>query len=134
MSDLTREAQSLFERYLDCWNRRDLDGVAACFGEPAMFVLPSGAVALPDRPALVALLKKVFAGLETDGFSHTTIGAVTATPCGDGLAVLDAADVRRIRRDGSLLEDIDGHYVMRRSDGAWQLIVAVACNRGWRTV
>jgi hypothetical protein len=126
------EAQALFDKYLECWNARDLEGVAACFSEPSMFLLSSGAVSLPNRSALVALLEKVFAGLEAAGFSHTTIGAVTTAPCGDGLAIVDATDVRRIKADGSLLEEIDGHYVMQKTTGGWRFAVAVACASGWR--
>lgn len=130
---LTQDAAgALFARYLDCWNRRDLEGVAACFAEPAMFVLPAGAVALPDRAALVSMLKTLFEGLEAAGFDRTTVGAVSARDCGAGLAVVDVADVCRLKADGSLLERIDGHYVMRQADGGWEFVVAVACAAGWR--
>ncbi|MEM8729550.1 MAG: nuclear transport factor 2 family protein [Pseudomonadota bacterium] len=133
MNNIIEDVQELFDQYLDCWNKRDLEGVAACFDEPSMFVLPTGAVSSPDRQSLVSLLEKVFAGLEAAGFSHTTIGSVDATPCGDGLAIVDAAEVNRVKKDGSLLEKIDGHYVMRNCDGEWRLIVAVSCASGWRT-
>ncbi len=76
--------------------------------------------------------KKVFAGLEVAGFSHSEVGPVTATPCGDGLAIVDAAKVRRLKADGSLLEEIDGHYVMRETDEGWRFTVAVVCAAGWR--
>jgi hypothetical protein len=133
MRNLSEEAQKLFDQYLDCWNKRDFKGVAACFDEPSMFVLPTGAVSLPDRQALVSLLEKVFAGLDAAGFSHTTIGSIEATSCGHGLAILDATEVNRIKDDGSLLEKIDGHYVMRNCDGEWRFIVAVSCACGWRS-
>ncbi|NKB54394.1 MAG: hypothetical protein GKR97_19675 [Rhizobiaceae bacterium] len=132
MNDATKEAQNLFEKYLDCWNNRDLEGVASCFDEPSVFVLPSGAVPLPNRQALVSLLQNLFAGLEKAGFSHTTIGSIEAKLCGEDLAILDAANVDRIKHDGSLLERIDGHYVMRNCDGQWRLVVAVACTSGWQ--
>ena len=40
---------------------------------------------------------------------------------------------RRLRKDGSLLEVIDGHYVARAEQGAWLFNTAVACAPGWRT-
>ncbi len=132
MSVPESEARALFDRYLDNWNSRNLEGVAECFAEPSMFILPAGAVALPDRIALVGLLEKVFAGLEDVGFSHTTIGEVTTASCGDGLAIVDAADVRRLKSDGSLLEEIDGHYVMQKTASGWRFVVAVSCAAGWR--
>ena len=87
---------------------------------------------LPDRAALVGLLKMIFEGLDANDFSHTTIGSVVARACGEGLAVVDALDVRRLRNDGSLLEAIDGHYTMRHVDGEWQFATALACRQGWR--
>ena len=132
MKDISNEAQALFARYLECWNNRDFEGVAACFDEPSMFVLPTGPVSLPNRQALVELIGKIFDGLEAAGFSHTTIGAIEAHPCGDGLAILDARDVSRFKKDGSILETIDGHYVIRQSGEEWCLAVAVPCATGWK--
>jgi hypothetical protein len=81
---------------------------------------------------MVALLEKVFAGLEADGFDHTEIGLVRATPCNETLAIVDASDVARLRTDGSAIEVIDGHYVASRDSGNWLFSVAVSCARGWR--
>jgi len=132
MTPIQFEAEALFHRYLRSWNGRDLPGVAACFAEPAMFITDEGAVALSDRTAVVALLERLLAGLDAAGFSHTTIGPVRALACGDNLAVVDAQDVRRLKGDGSLLESLDGHYVMRRTDDGWRFAVAMACEQGWR--
>lgn len=132
MSDLTAEVEELYARYLEVWNARDFEGVARCFSEPAMFVLPTAAVSLPDRAAVVALLQKVFAGLEANGFSHSTIGGVTARACGEGLAIVDARDVRRLRADGSAIEVIDGHCVLRKEQGAWMFTTVVTCAPGWQ--
>jgi uncharacterized protein (TIGR02246 family) len=133
MTPIQIEAEALFHRYLRCWNGRDLVGVAACFAEPAMFITDNGTVALPDRQAVVTLLERVFAELDAAGFSRTTIGPVRALACGDALAVVDAQDVRRLKGDGSVLETLDGHYVMRLTDDGWRFAVAMACEPGWRT-
>lgn len=132
MSSSCTGAKALFARYLEYWNARDVSATAACFTEPSMFVFPNGTIALPDHAALAALLKKVFIGLEAAGFSHSEVGSVTATPCGDGLAIVDASRVRRLKTDGSLLEEIDGHYVVRETDEGWRFTVAVVCAAGWR--
>lgn len=129
---LQSEIEGFYETYLTHWNARAFEKVAACFAEPAMFVLPTGAVSLPDRAAMVAMLQGLFARMEADGFSHTTLGPVTVRACGPDLAVADVAKVCRWRADGSLMEEIDGHYVLQRKDGVWRATVAVACNPGWR--
>ncbi|MGI9493548.1 MAG: nuclear transport factor 2 family protein [Geminicoccaceae bacterium] len=132
MTNSSAQAQALFARYLEHWNARDIQAIAACFTEPSMFVLPTGTIAMPDRRALTTLLKKIFDGLDAAGFSHSEVGSVTATPCGDGLAIIDASRVRRLKADGSFLEEIDGHYVVRETDEGWRFTVAVVCVPGWR--
>lgn len=126
------EAEALFDRYLKAWNAHDLPAIAACFAEPAMFILPAGPVTVADRPALVVLLKKVFADLSAAGYSRSTVGPIKARRCGDGIAIVDALDVRRLKQDGSILEEIDGHYVMQRTAEGWRFAVGVVCEGGWQ--
>ena len=132
MADLEQETQKLFDRYLKAWNARDFPGVAACFSEPAMFVLPGATVNLPDRAAIVAMLRKLFETLESQGFSHTTLGRISPRPSGEDLAIVDVRSVKRHRHDGSVLEEIDAHYIMKNENGDWLLTVAVSCSPGWR--
>jgi len=126
------EAEALFDRYLKAWNARDLPAIAACFAEPAMFILPSGPVSVADQPALVLLLEKVFADLVAAGYARSTVGPIKARRCGNGIAIVDALDVRRLNQDGSILEEIDGHYVMQRTAAGWRFAVAVVCEGGWQ--
>ena len=128
---LQTDIDALFDRYLTAWNARDFDGVAACYTYPCLFVLPQASIPVADADAMVSLLTGLFAGLEENGFSHTEIGAVSATSCGDGLAVVDATDVRRLRHDGSVLEIIDGHYIARKEADGWRFNLAVSCTPGW---
>ena len=132
MADLEQETQKLFDRYLKAWNARDFPGIADCFSEPAMFVLPGATVSLPDRATLVKMLTKLFETLENQGFSHTTLGRISPRPSGEDMAIVDVRSVQRHREDGTLLEEIDAHYVMKREDGGWLLTVAVSCAPGWR--
>lgn len=129
---LQDDIKALYSRFLAAWNGRDFAGVAACFTEPAFYSLASADVPLPDRESFAALLEKVFAGLEADGFSHTEVGSISARACGDGLAIVQARNVTRLRKDGSTIEIIDGHYVARKTVDGWRFAVAVTCARGWQ--
>lgn len=131
-TELQGELETLYRQFLTAWNGRDFSGVANCFSEPAFYALPTGDLALPDRATFAALLEKVFAGLEADGFSHTEVGSVTARACGEQMAIVDAKDVARLRKDGSAIERIDGHYVARKFDDGWRFTAAVTCARGWQ--
>jgi hypothetical protein len=48
------------------------------------------------------------------------------------MAIADARNVRRLRRDGSAIEVIDGHYVLRKEGGVWRFTVTVLCAPGWQ--
>jgi uncharacterized protein (TIGR02246 family) len=128
----TEQIETLYQRYLNAWNSRDFKGVAACFSEPAFYALPGMDVSIPDRASFVALLEKVFAGLEADGFSHTEVGEISAQACSEQMAIVDAKAVARLRKDGSYIEVIDAHYVARQFDDGWRFTVAVTCNQGWQ--
>ncbi len=127
------EGRAFFEAYLRAWNAQDLEALSALFAEPSLFVLPQASLPLADRSATQALLKQVFDGLNADNFEKSRYAGVTARSCGDGLAILDATTVDRLRKDGSVIESIDAHYVLRReTDGAWRIVTVVVCAPGWR--
>ncbi len=126
-----KEIEELFGKYLIAWNGRDFQGVAHCFSKPAFYALPDMDIAISDHDAFVELLQKVFAGLEADGFSHTVVGEVTARACAEKMAIVDVKSLARLRKDGSIIEVIDGHYVARRSGENWKFTAAVVCAPGW---
>lgn len=119
------EIRSLFGRYLTAWNARDFEGVAACYSAPSLFILPSASVPVAGATAMVAMLQNLFAGLEADGFSHTEIDEIDVCPRGDTFATAEASGVRRLRRDGTEIEVIDAHYILRRGESGWQFVTAV---------
>lgn len=119
--------------YIAAWNARDFPAMASFFTEPAIFVLAQGTHVLDDRQALMRFLRGIFAALDAAGFDHTEIGAITMRRCADGLAQAEVADIRRYRRDGTLMETIEVQYTLRvDTDGAPRMISALWCEPGWR--
>ena len=127
-----KEMEDLFDRYLTAWNRRDFPGIVECFSEPSFFMTPDMDISIPNRSSLVVMLQKMFAGLEADGFSHTEVGEISAQRCADSMAIVDVKSISRLRKDGSLIEVIDGHYVARRTDDGWQFSTAIVCVPDWQ--
>ncbi|MEP3275672.1 MAG: hypothetical protein ABJN26_08170 [Stappiaceae bacterium] len=130
--DLHQAARELFAGYLKAWNDKDFSAVAACFDYPSVFVLPEATVTLSDEAALIALLERIFSGLEAENFSHSTVGSVVARRCNQEMAILDARNVARLRGDGSVIENIDAHYVIKRREGQARFAVAIVCESGWQ--
>lgn len=132
MTDTVRtEIEAFYDRYITAWNAQDFKGVAACYAEPAMFLLPDRTVSLPDRAAMISMLETLFGRLTGEGFSHSEFDSLTVKPCGEGIAIADARDVKRQRGDGTAIETIDAHYVLRKEGGDWRFAVTVTCEPGW---
>jgi len=134
MSDIDPkdEIEALYRRFLTAWNGRDFAGVAVYFSEPAFYALPAADIPLPDRATFADLLEKLFAGLEADDFSHTEVGSISARACGEQIVIVDARNVARLRKNGSAIEVVDGHYVAQRFEDGWRFITAVTCTQGWQ--
>ncbi len=129
------EATQFFEAYLAAWNAQDFTALCGFYAEPSMFVLSERSILMEDMNGALALMETVFARLNADDFGRSTYESLEAQGCAEGLAVLDVSNVMRLRKDGSLIEKIDAHYVLRHDpDGGWQITTAVVCTPGWRRV
>jgi len=132
MPDVQEEIAAFYAGYLEAWNKRDMTGLADCFTLPATFVSPMATVCVTDRAELRTSLTRNFERLESQGFSHSVLGSLTVRASNEGLAVADARGVRRLCRDGSLLEEIDAHYILRHDARGWRFAVTVSCAPGWQ--
>ncbi len=126
------DIKALFGRYMDMWNDRDFAGMAALFTEPTVSVGPDGPTIIPDNAAMAASLKARFDKLEAENFDHTEIEAVDVQVADADTATADLKNVRRLRRDGSAIDELDALYILNRIGGAWKLSVAMAGAPGWR--
>ena len=93
---------------------------------------PAGVASLSNRAEFVAFLTKLFAGLNDGGFSHSTAGRISAVKCNKNLAIMDVSNVKRLKGDGSVLEEIDAHYILTATDDGWKFAAAIVCEPGWR--
>ncbi len=125
------EIETLFDAYLSAWNSRDFDAMVAFFAEPMVYFLPGKTVVVPDRVALLEMLKGQFADLEREGFSHTEIEEVSARLCNETTAMVDLKNVARLRADGSAVDVLDAVYVCTKQADRWYLGGATVCQPGW---
>ncbi len=129
------EATQFFKAYLAAWNAQDLTALCGFYAEPSVFVLPERSLVMEDMNGTLGALQAVFEGLRAQDFGHSTYNSLEARGCAEGLAVLDVSGVMRLRKDGSLIEKIDAHYVLRHDiEGGWRIVTAVVCTPGWRQV
>lgn len=125
--DLTQELTAFYRAYLAAWNGREFDQLAAFFDEPCMVATANGGTSFSSRAAYQAHQRQAFAEIEARGYSHTTVGEITAAPLGPGLALLDVADVCRMHVDGSIMERRRAHYLLRLTPDGWRFTVVASC-------
>ena len=125
--DLTQELTAFYRAYLKAWNGREFERLANFFDEPCMVATAAGGMSFASRAAYQAHQRQAFAEIEARGYSHTTVGEITAAPLGPGLALLDVADVCRMHRDGSIMERRRAHYLLRLTGDGWRFTVVASC-------
>jgi len=122
------DAKDFYEAYLAAWNAQDLTATCGFYTEPAFFVLPERNVVLEDENATYGFLEEVFERLNEDRYQRSSYRSLRVRNCGEGLSLLDVGGIHRVRRDGSSIETIDCHYVVRHDeDGGWRIAVATIC-------
>ena len=104
---------------------RDMDRWLSCFDEPMVFVSAPGTMTFPSHVEASAFFSKQWDALRTAGFASTHADAVTVSPLGDDIALVDAHFTRR-RADGSEMEQLDALYVCRKKgDDGWTVAALV---------
>ena len=128
MTDITAEAamEALYRSYVETFNREDAAGVARLLSYPMMVGGPGHPpIAIPDQLSYQRMIEGTFQQFKAKGWVRSQIDRLQAVATAGDTGVL-VAFFSRYRRDGSLIESRNGHYVMRRSDGKWGIIAAIA--------
>lgn len=124
--ELTQALTAFYRDYIDTWNGRRFGELAGKFDEPCIVITPGGAESFAARADYETRQRASFADYEARGYSHTTVGELSVTPMGDGMALLDAPDVCRMHRDGSIMERRRAHYVLRSTADGWRFTVVAS--------
>jgi len=126
------DIEALFDTYLSRWNARDFPGMASLFTEPTIYLTESGPLPVASRQEIEAMFRKKFADMDKAGFDHTEIGGITVSQCDATTAFLEMNRVRRLRSDGSAMDELDAIYVCSKTDEGWRLAVVIGAWLDWR--
>jgi len=124
--DLNDAVTRFYRAYLEAWNQRDFEALAGFIDVPCMVVMPGGAECFADPAEYLARQRRSFAEYEARGYSHNTVGEITVSPLGEGLAGVDAPDVCRMHVDGSVMERRRAHYLVRLTPDGWRFCVVAS--------
>jgi ketosteroid isomerase-like protein len=104
---------------------RDVAATTACFGEPAMFVLPNEVLMLRTRSEVQAAIEKFVANLKAGGFSHSNQSGPRIKMLNSTTALYSVVAIR-IGTDGSELSRAGFTYLLHKGDGGWKMHELIA--------
>ena len=115
--DSTERARllSAYQRYLDAFNDSDMDAINRCIKYPLAYI-GAGTVTLLDQfPINPAELRASKGWDRSEGFE------IDVVAIGDNKAHLVMRNARRLRQDGSLIEEATGFYAYTKEQGDWRM-------------
>ena len=119
---LVSEIEQFYGRYIDGFNREDIDHFIQSFDLP--FVLLSGehgATVFADEAAQQRFYTQTMIGVQGRGWGRSAVDQIKVWPHAKNLATL-MADVTRYKKDGSILERLRAFYTMRNDGKAWKIV------------
>ena len=114
-SELRAEVYKVYQSYLDAFNREDMDGINACIEFPLTHIGNGKITVLEKFPLSPTEMKKAKGWHRSDSF-EIDIVAMTETK-----AHLLCRNVRRLREDGSLIEQVSAFYAFKKTADGWKM-------------
>jgi len=125
---IVREIEQFYGRYIDGFNREDIDLFLGSFDLP--FVALSGehgATVFADEAARQRFYAQTMIAIQQRGWGRSVVDRVKAWPLAENLATL-MADVTRYKKDGSILEHLRAFYTLRHDGKAWKIVTLSLAN------
>lgn len=125
---IVREIEQFYVRYIDGFNREDIDLFMQSFDLP--FVALSGehgATVFADEAAQQRFYTQTMIAIQGRGWARSAIDRLKAWPLAENLATL-MADVTRFRKDGSILERLRAFYTLRNDGKSWKIMTLSLAN------
>lgn len=128
-SELKKTISDLLETYISTFNKQDLPGAASYYDEPAFIISATGAKLMPARADYVSVFTETVQRLKDSGWDHSEfIGEKNITVMQDdaeGALVMAGCPCKRLRGDGSSVEEFTASYTLRRGGQRGWLIVGI---------
>jgi hypothetical protein len=106
---------SAYQRYLDAFNANDIDAINNCVKFPLAHIGDGEVKILDYFPITPAEMKAAKGWGRSEGFEIDVV-AISATK-----AHLVMRNTRRLRNDGSLIEEATGFYAYTKHDDDWKM-------------
>ena len=104
-----------YHRYLDAFNADDLDGINDCINYPLAYIGADNVTILDQFPIAPADMKA------TKGWDRSDAFEIDVVAVGENKAHLVMRNTRRLRKDGSLIEEATAFYAYTKVSGNWKI-------------
>lgn len=124
------EISDILESYISKFNNNDLAGAASYYDEPAVIISAEGVKLMPAQKDYVSTFTETVKRLKSEGWDHSEfIGEKgIAVLDGDKGLVLASCPCKRLRKDGSSVEEFTATYTLRKKqadEGEGWLIASI---------
>jgi hypothetical protein len=120
--EIKAELEAFYKRYIDSFNREDIDQFSECFGFPYAFVSGERGLSVCANEAdHQRTFGPLMANLKARGWARSETDKMSAWPMAENLAMI-LADVTRYKTDGAVLERVRASYTLRRDAKGWKLV------------
>ncbi len=109
------EVLTAYEDYLTAFNNDDIDTINALVAWPLSYIGDGKVTNLDQFPVKPSELKESMGWDRSEGFEIDVV-AVTETK-----AHVLMRNTRRLRKDGSLIEEASAFYAFTRTDDGWKM-------------
>ena len=104
-----------YKRYLTAFNANDLELINDCISYPLAYIGGDSVALLDQFPINPADMKA------SKGWDRSEAFEVDVVAVGESKAHLLMRNTRRLRKDGSLIEEATGFYAYKKVGGEWKM-------------
>jgi hypothetical protein len=120
---IVREVEQFYNRYIDGFNREDIDLFMQSFDLPFVHVSGErGATICADEAEQQRFYTQTMISIRERGWVRSGVDRMKAWPLAENLAML-MADVTRYKKDAAVLERLRAFYTLRNDGKAWKVVV-----------
>ncbi len=125
---IVREIEQFYNRYIDGFNREDIDLFMQSFDLPfAVLSGDRGITVFADEEAQQQFYTQTMIAIQGRGWARSAIDQIKAWPLAENLVTL-MADVTRYKKDGAVLERLRAFYTIRNDGKSWKITTLSMAN------
>ena len=117
--------RELYAAYLAAFHRCDATAVATFYSSPCLMVTEQSVDLMADETAIERLFAQLMEKLKLRDYSHSDVQELKVDLLSDRLAQVSGLALR-YSKDGKELERTGASYTLRKVDGRWKFVTALA--------